>query len=106
MLFGKASQTETWAACCAGVPVWYTAVVPLPLALPDLVQRLQNGYYRHAEALEHDASTIASNAELYNGAGSDVANTAAGKLPPAVSKLSPHRDSKISCQYLCLLSLA
>ena len=63
----------------AGVPVWYTAVVPLPLALPDLLERLRNGYYRHVEALQHDASTIASNAQLYNGAGSDVADTAAGE---------------------------
>ena len=66
---------------CAGVPVWYTAVVPLPLGLPDLVERLRNGYYRQLEALQHDASTIAGNAELYNGAGSDVAKTAAGELP-------------------------
>lgn len=63
----------------AGVPVWYTAVVPLPLALPDLLERLRNGYYRHMEALQHDASTIATNAQLYNGAGSDVADTAAGE---------------------------
>ncbi len=63
----------------AGVPVWYTAVVPLPLALPDILQRLRSNYYRHAHALQHDAGTIASNAELYNGEGSDVARTAAGE---------------------------
>ena len=73
--------------------MWYTAVVPLPLALPDLVRRLRNGYYRHVEALQHDASTIASNAELYNGAGSDVANTAAGELPLVSFELDPHGDS-------------
>ena len=79
----------------AGVPVWYTAVVPLPLALPDLLERLRNGYYRHMEALQHDASTIASNAQLYNGAGSDVADTAAGE-PTAhwsLEELSHRRDS-------------
>ena len=56
-------------------------MVPLPLALPDLVDRLRNNYYRHVGALQHDVNTIASNAELYNGAGSDVASTAAGNLP-------------------------
>ena len=66
-------------ACAAGIPVWYTAVVPLPLALPDLVDRLRKGYYRHVEALQHDAGTIASNAVLFNGAGSEVANAAAGE---------------------------
>jgi hypothetical protein len=63
----------------AEVPVWYTAVVPLPLALPDILQRLKSNYYRHVDALQHDAGTIASNAELYNGAGSDAAKTAAGE---------------------------
>lgn len=63
----------------AEVPVWYTAVVPLPLALPDILQRLKSNYYRHVDALQHDAGTIASNAELYNGVGSDVAKTAAGE---------------------------
>ena len=59
--------------------MWYTAVVPLPLALPDILQRLRSNYYRHVDALQHDAGIIASNAELYNGAGSDVAKTAAGE---------------------------
>ena len=80
--------------------MWYTAVVPLPLALPDLVERLRNGYYRHVEALQHDASIIASNAELYNGAGSDVANTAAGELPKAISATSMAG----LCSYLSLWS--
>lgn len=62
------------------MPVWYTAVVPLPLALPDLMQRLRSNYYRQAEALQHDAETIANNAELYNGEGSDVAKAASGEL--------------------------
>ena len=62
------------------MPVWYTAVVPLPVALPDLMQRLRSNYYRQAAALQHDAETIASNAELYNGDGSDVAKAASGEL--------------------------
>ena len=66
--------------CPAGVPVWYTAVVPLPAALPDLMQRLRSNYYRQVEALQHDAETIASNAKLYNGEGSDVAKAAVGEL--------------------------
>ena len=66
--------------CPVGVPVWYTAVVPLPLALPDLMQRLRSNYYRQVEALQHDAETIASNAELYNGESSDVAKAASGEL--------------------------
>ena len=63
-----------------GVPLWYTAVVPLPLALPDLMQRLRSNCYRQVEALQHDAETIAGNAELYNGEGSDVAKAASGEL--------------------------
>ncbi|KAK9915369.1 hypothetical protein WJX75_008121 [Coccomyxa subellipsoidea] len=54
-------------------PVWYTAVVPLPLAIPDLLERVRSGYYRQPQALQHDARTIASNAVLFNGDGSEVA---------------------------------
>ena len=60
--------------------MWYTAIVPLPLALPDLMQRLRSNYYRQVEALQHDAETIADNAELYNGERSDVAKAACGEL--------------------------
>ena len=94
---GEASPWLTREMGFAGVPVWYTAVVPLPLALPDLVERLRNGYYRHLEALQHDASTIASNAQLYNGAGSDVANTATGKLPSCYWCNTGQRNIPCSC---------
>jgi hypothetical protein len=85
--------------------VWYTAVVPLPLALPDLFARVKSGYYRQFQGIEHDARTIASNATLYNGPGSEVAALADGvrsihsvpcqssaghpDLPVAQSSLSP-----------------
>lgn len=62
------------------MPVWYTAVVPLPLALPDVLARIKSGYYRQPQALEHDARTIASNAALFNGHGSEVALLAEGAL--------------------------
>lgn len=77
MLFGESECKK--GGMPAGVPVWYTAVVPLPLALPDLMQRLRSNYYRDVKALQHDASTIASNAELFNGANTEVAKTAAGE---------------------------
>lgn len=62
----------------ADVPVWYTAVVPLPLALPDVLARVKNGYYRHVQALEQDAHNIASNAALFNGPASEIAILAEG----------------------------
>ena len=58
--------------------MWYTAVVPLPLAIPDLLERVRSGYYRQPQALQHDARTIASNAVLFNGDGSEVALLADG----------------------------
>ncbi len=62
--------------------MWYTAVVPLPLAIPDLLARVKSGYYRQPQALEHDARTIASNAVLFNGQGSEVAQLAEGGFTP------------------------
>ena len=62
----------------------YNAVVPLPLGLPILAERLAQGYYRQSAALIHDAQLIADNANEFNGAGSDVAHMAAGNLKPRI----------------------
>ncbi len=62
----------------AGTPVWYTAVVALPLSLADVAARLASGYYRQAPALQHDLRTLAQNAALFNGDGSELAAAAEG----------------------------
>jgi hypothetical protein len=58
--------------------VWYTAVVALPLSLADVAARLASGYYRQAPALQHDLRTLAQNAALFNGDGSELAAAAEG----------------------------
>eukprot|EP00775_Hariotina_reticulata_P010776 gene10776-10932_t len=55
----------------------YNRMVPLPLGLDNLQERVEGGYYRSMQALLHDAALIASNAALFNGWDSPLAAKAA-----------------------------
>lgn len=63
-------------------------MVALPLALETMIARLEEGYYRQAASILHDARVIASNAALFNGPGSELAADGRGTtLVPAHSGL-------------------
>jgi Bromodomain len=49
------------------------------MGLEIIMERLTSGYYRHANAVVHDISTIASNAVQFNRAGTSIAVAAQGK---------------------------
>lgn len=51
----------------SGQVQYYNTIVPLPLALTDIVGRLDAGYYRQMAALVHDIATISRNAVTFNG---------------------------------------
>lgn len=57
---------------------YYNAVVPLPLSLANIATRLEVGWYRQTDAIEHDARLLAVNAGLFHGRGSELAADAAG----------------------------
>eukprot|EP00879_Flechtneria_rotunda_P005636 GHRR01005933.1.p1 GENE.GHRR01005933.1~~GHRR01005933.1.p1 ORF type:complete len:866 (+),score=436.33 GHRR01005933.1:2331-4928(+) len=54
-------------------PRAYNRIVPLPLGIQNIMERLKTGYYRSLQALLHDAALIASNAAAFNGAESKLA---------------------------------
>ena len=53
-------------------------MVPLPLSLANIAARLEVGWYRQTEAIEHDARLLAVNASLFHGRSSQLAADAAG----------------------------
>ncbi|GLC33664.1 hypothetical protein PLESTM_000098000 [Pleodorina starrii] len=57
-------------------PVPYNAIVPLPMSLELIEQRLDNSFYRSLAAVLHDLDTLVSNAERFNGADSALSQRA------------------------------
>ena len=47
--------------------LYYSAEVPLPIALNTILQRLRNSYYRSVAAVATDAQLLRQNAEKFNG---------------------------------------
>ena len=59
-----------------GSRVNYCSLVPLPMALDLILNRLASGYYRQVEAFKHDLATLRGNCELFNGDGSEYTTSA------------------------------
>lgn len=70
--------------------VYYNKVVPLPLSLSDIRQRVTEGYYRQVEGVRHDVLTIANNAVLFNKPESDAAALAEGERDGCSGLWEPH----------------
>ena len=56
---------------------FYNRLVPLPLSLMEMSERLIFRYYRQIVAFVHDANTISNNAEMFHGPSSQVSREAA-----------------------------
>jgi len=59
-----------------GQMLFYNTFIPLPFGLQQIIDRCLAGFYRSAEAIAFDARLIASNAEAFNGAGTDISRHA------------------------------
>ena len=61
--------------------MYYNSMVPLPMSLSLVRERLGQGYYRQVQGVMGDVATIAGNARAFNGDHSQVTDLAAGHAP-------------------------
>lgn len=84
----------------AGATYFYNRVVPLPLSMSEVYERLLCSYYRQPEAVIHDIQTIVENAGLFNGEESDVAHVASGQF--SLLECFSMQGVTICSQYACV----
>ena len=66
---------------CVGALMYYNTMVPLPMSLSLIRDRLEQGYYRQVQGVMGDVASIEGNARAFNGEDSQVADLAAGHAP-------------------------